>query len=133
LYSLGVVAIVAIGFAFSLGGGFIAAAIGGEEAAAGLPWWLVGLVVALPAVPLFMSAWFAPALVALYDLAAFEAMKLSFRGCMRNLLPFLIYGLAFIVLAVLASLPLLLGWLLLMPSMVCSVYASYRDIFTGES
>jgi uncharacterized membrane protein len=92
---------------------------------------LGGLVGLLLGIPLIMSVWFAPALVALHDLTAFEAMKLSFRGCLRNFLPFLIYGLVSIVLAVLATLPIGLGWLLLVPSLVCSVYASYRDIFTG--
>ncbi|MDR0441309.1 MAG: hypothetical protein LBI59_10100, partial [Candidatus Accumulibacter sp.] len=82
---------------------------------------------------LCMAAWFAPALVALHEEpTAFEAMKLSFRGCLRNWLPFLVYGLVFIVLAILASLILLLGWLVLMPVIYCSTYAAYRDIFTVE-
>jgi hypothetical protein len=36
----------------------------------------------------------------------------------------------FLGLAVLATLPAALGWLLLTPVTVCSVYASYRDILT---
>jgi uncharacterized membrane protein len=80
---------------------------------------------------LWMAILFAsPALVALHELTAFEAMKLSFRGCLRNWLPFLVYSLAFIGIAILASLPLLLGWLVLMPLLYCSGYAAYRDIFT---
>ncbi|MDR3213853.1 MAG: hypothetical protein LBT71_08075 [Azoarcus sp.] len=124
LYLLGLIIIfIPVGF----GIGFFAGTAGGGDA--GLLFAI--LVGALLAIPLFMSIWFAPALVALHDLTAFEAMKLSFRACLRNLLPFLIYGLALIVLAVLATLPIGLGWLLLMPVAVCSLYASYRDIFTG--
>jgi hypothetical protein len=33
------------------------------------------------------------------------------------------------VLAILASIPFGLGWLVLGPVMICSVYASYRDIY----
>jgi uncharacterized membrane protein len=79
-----------------------------------------------------MAMWFAPALVALHELTAFEAMKLSFRGCLRNLLPFLAYGFAFIGFAFLATLPVGLGWLVLTPLIYCSTYAAYRDIFTTE-
>jgi uncharacterized membrane protein len=94
---------------------------------------LGGLIALLLIVPLGMSIWFAPALAALHELTAFEAMKLSFRGCLRNVLPFLSYGLAAIVLAIVASIPLGLGWLLLIPVACCSVYAGYRDIFTRGS
>jgi uncharacterized membrane protein len=104
----------------------------GEEDVAALSGLLLGVLGGLLlGVPLVMSVWFAPALAALHDLTAFEAMKLSFRGCLRNVLPFLVYGLAFVVLAVLATLPMALGWLVLTPVMFCSVYASYRDILTG--
>jgi hypothetical protein len=91
---------------------------------------LLVLAIALAAL-LLMAAWFAaPALVVLHELTAFEAMKLSFRGCLRNWLPFLVYSLAFIGIAIFATLPLLLGWLVLMPLIYCSGYAAYRDIFT---
>jgi hypothetical protein len=92
---------------------------------------LLVLGIALAAL-LLMAAWFAaPALVVLHELTAFEAMKLSFRGCLRNWLPFLVYSLAFIGIAILATLPLLLGWLVLVPLIYCSGYAAYRDIFTA--
>ena len=40
-----------------------------------------------------MLNWFAPALVALRGVSAIDAMKLSFVSCLRNWLPFLLYGL----------------------------------------
>jgi uncharacterized membrane protein len=35
-------------------------------------------------------------------------------------------------LAVVASIPLFLGWLVLIPTMIGSLYYSYRDIFVNE-
>jgi len=40
-----------------------------------------------------MLNWFAPALVVFRGVSALEAMKLSFLACLRNWVPFLIYGL----------------------------------------
>jgi hypothetical protein len=40
-----------------------------------------------------MLNWFAPALVALQSATAVHAMKLSFLSCLRNWVPFLVYGL----------------------------------------
>ena len=55
--------------------------------------------------------------------------KASFAASMRNIPPMLAYGLAGIVLAILATIPLGLGWFVLGPVFVASVYTSYRDIF----
>jgi uncharacterized membrane protein len=87
------------------------------------------MVSALVVVPLGMAIWFAPALVTLHDVPPVEAMKMSFRGCMRNWLAFLVYGVIALVLAVLASIPFMLGWLVLLPVLAGSVYAGYKDIF----
>lgn len=89
------------------------------------------LVVLALILPLLMAAWFAPALVMLHDEPPMEAMGFSLRGCLSNVLPFLVNGLALMVLAVLASIPLGLGWLVLIPVMIGSLYASYRDIFVA--
>ncbi|WP_153108858.1 BPSS1780 family membrane protein [Propionivibrio limicola] len=128
-YLVGFILVFLVGFALGFGGGFAGAMSGGANGvAAGVG--LAVLVVLALSIPLAMSIWFAPALVALNDVPAFEAMKLSFRGCLRNMLPFLIYGILFILLAIVATIPLALGWLALLPTMFCSTYASYRDIFT---
>lgn len=80
-------------------------------------------------VPLFMALWFAPALVVFHDRGPVEAMKESFSGCLKNVVPFLVYGLVGFVLAILASIPVGLGWLLLGPMLIGSIYAGYRDIY----
>jgi uncharacterized membrane protein len=45
------------------------------------------------------------------------------------MLPFLLYGIVMIVLAILASIPLGLGLLVLIPVMLASMYTAYRDIY----
>jgi uncharacterized membrane protein len=83
--------------------------------------------------PLIMAVWFAPALVVLRGLDPWAAMKMSFSGCLQNVLPFLLYGLIGIVLAVIATIPLALGWLVVAPLSFASIYTSYCDIFEDSS
>jgi len=82
-------------------------------------------------VPLLMAYWFAPALVVFDNMHAVDAMKLSFAACWRNMVPFLVYGLVTFVLAMLAAIPFGLGFLVLVPTITASFYASYKDVF-GE-
>jgi len=90
---------------------------------------LAMLIVMALSIPLMMAIWFAPILVALNDVSAVAAMKLSFFGCLRNILPFLVYGIVLFILAIIATIPIGLGWLLLMPTLICATYVSYREIF----
>jgi uncharacterized membrane protein len=80
-------------------------------------------------VPLLMAVWLAAPLVVFHDQGAFEAMKASFMGCLKNILPFLVYGVIVFVLAIVATIPIGLGWLVLGPMTVASVYTAYRDIY----
>jgi len=90
---------------------------------------LLILVMAALMLPIAMAVWFAPALVVLHDIAPVQAMKQSLIGCLRNILPFLVYGVLGLVLAFVATIPFGLGWLVLMPVLAGSVYAAYLDIF----
>ena len=90
---------------------------------------IVLLVAALVAVPLVMAMWFAPALVVFRGADPIGAMRSSFVACMRNMPPFLIYGLLGLLFAIVATIPLGLGWLVFGPVYVGTVYASYKDIF----
>ena len=90
---------------------------------------LVMLLMFALAVPLVMAVWFAPALVVFHELGPIESMKQSFAGCLKNIPAFLIYGLIGIVLMMLASIPAMLGWLVMGPVFTASIYAGYRDIF----
>jgi uncharacterized membrane protein len=87
---------------------------------------LLGLLLGIP---LMMAFWFAPALVALRNDEPLAATKASFDACLRNMWPMLVYSLLGLVFAIVASIPLGLGWLVLAPVFAASVYASYKDIF----
>ncbi|MCC6609735.1 MAG: DUF2189 domain-containing protein [Burkholderiales bacterium] len=108
-------------FALAAGGGHVGAGLMGIALAA-----LVGLALALP---IYMAMWFAPALVALQGTDAIEALKASFFACLKNVLAFLVYGVIMFALAIVASIPFGLGWLVLAPVLIASVYTAYRDIF----
>ena len=95
-----------------------------------VPWVILGgLVAALLSIPLVMAYWFAPTLVAVNGMRAWPAMKLSFRACLWNVLPFLVYGVIAILLMFATMLTLGLALFVLLPVLLVSVYASYRDIF----
>jgi uncharacterized membrane protein len=79
--------------------------------------------------PLMMLIWFAPLLVVFHELSPVDAMKGSFFACLSNWLAFLVYGVIILVLWFIASIPLFLGLVVLVPVLICSVYASYKDIF----
>jgi len=79
--------------------------------------------------PLMAATWMAGPLIVLNQVAPFDALKMSLVGCFKNWLPFLIYGLVTLPLAIAATLPLLIGWIVLAPVIIASVYASYRDIY----
>ncbi|HJS36902.1 MAG TPA: BPSS1780 family membrane protein [Burkholderiales bacterium] len=123
----------AIGMVVAIGMGVgFATMFGGatpETPEAGMAALLAGLVMLALMLPLFMAVWFAPMLVVFHERGVLEAMKESFQGCLRNIVPFLVYGAAGFVLMVLASVPVLLGWLVLGPVMIASIYTAYRDIY----
>ncbi|MGI9264304.1 MAG: BPSS1780 family membrane protein, partial [Gammaproteobacteria bacterium] len=78
--------------------------------------------------PLAMAVWFAPAFVVFDEANALQAMKLSFSACMLNLLPLTSYSVVLLLLTLLVALTFGLGFLVVVPVMVASVYAAYRDI-----
>jgi len=94
---------------------------------------LAGLLALALMVPLFAAYWFAPALVIMHGLGPVEAMKESFVGCMRNLVPFLVYGIVMALFAIIAAIPFGLGYLVWVPVTIASTYASYRGIFTRDA
>ena len=78
---------------------------------------------------LMMAMQFAPLLVFFNNVAPLEAMKLSLRAFLYNIGPMAVYITTFMFLAVLASLPMMLGWLVLLPLVFTSLYACYCDLF----
>jgi uncharacterized membrane protein len=91
---------------------------------------IVVLISLLAFFPLVMAIWFAPALIILHkEVTVSQALKLSFMGCLRNILPFLLYGIVLFILMTVAMIPIGLGLLVVAPIAFCSLYASYRDIY----
>ncbi|HKO89162.1 MAG TPA: BPSS1780 family membrane protein [Burkholderiales bacterium] len=104
----------------------------GSELPENLDWqryWLGTLVGLAIWVPIYMTLWFAPALVLLNDMSVAQAMKTSFLACLKNFLPFLLYGVLLTVLTIVSAIPLGLGLFITMPLWVITIYTAYRDIF----
>jgi hypothetical protein len=108
---------------------------------------LMGLIV-----PILMAIWFTPALIIFHDLEPIEACKLSFRGCLKNWLPYLVYGIGLLLIMLVLIVPIgvlialkgvdfgaigvgllmvlaIVMGILSMPITMSSTYASYRDIY----
>lgn len=118
------------GFGAVMGMGVGAGMHSGMGALAAMGAGLMGMLIGLALfVPITMAFWFAPALVVFDGIAPVEAVKSSFAACMRNVMPFLVYGVLGLMASVLASIPLGLGWIVLLPLMGLTVYLSYRDIY----
>jgi uncharacterized membrane protein len=92
----------------------------------------IGAVVVVPLMVYGFAVMIAPALIVLRDVAPFDALRMAFVGMIKNVLALLVAFLVFVVLAVLASLPVLLGWLILGPLALCTLYVVYRDVFFAE-
>lgn len=107
------------------GGNMDPAAVG----AMGITLVLALLVLLGLSVPIYMALWFSYPLAVINDLSVGDALKTSFFACLKNIVPFLVFGIIFFVLAIVASIPLGLGWLLLGPVLLASIYTSYRDVF----
>lgn len=87
---------------------------------------LIWLVLSLTVVVVFF---YAIPLVVLASQPPIQAIGLGVRGLLRNVWPLFVFSLIWTVLALLATLPLMLGWLVLGPITWAAWYASYRDIF----
>jgi len=134
LYFLGVIVICIPVLLFAFIGGGMSFLVHPEQ---GLTSGIVLLGIALDLllaaalmIPLLMTVWFAPALIALNNMPAVDAMKLSFKACWENIGALTVFGLWFMLWWILAIIPLGLGLLVLFPVMYISYYTAYREIFT---
>jgi uncharacterized membrane protein len=88
---------------------------------------LFGYMVATILIGLFIA--FAPILVVLNGLPPLAAMRMSFLGCLKNILPGLVCLITFVPILILSVLPLGLGLLITFPLLIITIYSAYRDIF----
>ena len=121
--------IMLVAFAVS-GAGMFAMFRGGSDVMASLTSLLLAVLIMLALwIPVLMAMWFAPPLALFHELGAVDALKASFTGCLKNIVPFLFYSVILFLLGIVASIPFGLGWLVLGPVTAASVYTAYRDIF----
>lgn len=90
------------------------------------------LIIILGSIGVGMGLFYAPPLILFQEVRPWSAIKLSLRGCLRNILPLLVFGIIAALLTVLAMLPLGLGMLVLGPVMLGAGYSSYLDIFETD-
>jgi hypothetical protein len=93
---------------------------------------LITLIAITLFTPCIMAIWFAPSIIVTSEETAVSAMTMSFNACLKNVLPFTLYGIVVFVLAILASIPLFLGHLVLIPVLSASVYVAYLDCFKSD-
>lgn len=121
LIMLGIIAII-VGMAFVLG-------VSVESAQDPTMPILLLLVALALLIPVMMMSVFSPALILFHNLSAWEAMKLSLNGCMRNILPFLLNGILLVLLCIVGALTFGLGFLIIVPLMMICMYVAYHQIF----
>jgi uncharacterized membrane protein len=147
---LAFVIVAGIIMAVVIGRSFVPMLAGGQPATPDeamnllLPMLLVMLVIMAVSIPLTMAILFAIPLIVLTDSDVIRAIKTSFVACLKNILPFLVWGLILFGLGILgfipasivafalgplAAIPLFLGWLLLAMVSMVSLYIAYRDVF----
>ena len=80
-------------------------------------------------VPLVMLTWFAPLLIVFRKMPAVAALKTSFSACVQNIGAFTLYGIVVLALWIAATLPVMIGLVIVLPVIFGSIYASYIDIF----
>lgn len=122
--------------AISLGGDMLAMVSGGYQVDPAtlfsLKFWLVFLIGLALVLPISFATYLAPQLIVLHDQPAIEAMKMSFAGLVKNILPGLVFGLCALGLLIVSLIPLFLGLLITLPIMAITYYTVYRDIFVED-
>jgi uncharacterized membrane protein len=82
---------------------------------------------------LMLAMQFAPMLVFFNQLSPKDALLVSLRSSIRNILPFSVYSLLIQLIAFFLSvIPFELGLLVLLPLGMTSMYVAYRDIFNEQ-
>jgi uncharacterized membrane protein len=116
-----------------LGGSLVTSYVSGSDIAAKISagvGTILGLSVLLLLESLIiMVVVYAVPLIMLDDVTPIEAVKSSFSACLVNIVPLLLFGVIYLVLAFLAAIPFFLGYLVLVPVALCAAYCSYKSVF----
>ncbi len=76
---------------------------------------------------------FAPYLIHERNVPVPQALLMSFKASFRNIPAALVWTLSYFFWAIVATIPIGLGWLVLLPVLIITGYVGYRDIFYGST
>jgi uncharacterized membrane protein len=86
----------------------------------------------LTMLPVQMALVFTPALVLFQKRSLFSSIQLSFTACVKNISAVAVYIVSLMALGILATLPALLGWVILTPAIIASIYFAYSEMFEEQ-
>lgn len=90
---------------------------------------VLGLLATVAMFVFMFLFYFAVPLIFLGQKGVVDAMKLSLDACLKNIIPFIVYTLVISLILVVAAIPLLLGWLFVMPILAGAYYVSFKQLF----
>jgi uncharacterized membrane protein len=90
------------------------------------------LVCTVASLPITAATFCAAPLVTLHGAGAVRAMKMSFFGCLKNIVPWILYGLLMFLIIAASAVPLLLGLFVTIPAALIAFYPIYRDVFVAD-
>lgn len=90
---------------------------------------LAGLIMFLFLMVAGFLFYFSIPLVFLGNMGPGEALGVSFKACLKNLLPLILYGIVATIIVVVAMIPVFLGLLLAGPLLAGAYYASFKQVF----
>ncbi|MDO4896458.1 MAG: hypothetical protein Q3971_03760 [Moraxella sp.] len=102
-----------------------------EQIPTGMTLILMSLMMMVIMIPLAMALWLAPIVILFHGVSAWQAIQLSFKACLANILPLSVLGVVMMLLGVVAMIPMGLGVLILMPIGLIVSYVVYKETLIG--
>ncbi len=87
------------------------------------------LLIFLVLLTIMLGFIYATPLIMLDNESPIESIKASYSASFKNILPLLIFGLVYLLLGIVAAIPIFLGFLILIPVSILAMYCSYKSIF----
>lgn len=124
----------------ALGGGFVSWMLGAMAGHAGAPpenfreglglFFVVSLLLSVIGMVVYGAGAIATALVAIHRHPVWAALKLGLAASFSNIGAWLVFGACAFLMMIVASIPLGLGLLVVLPVFMAACYAAYRDLLT---
>jgi uncharacterized membrane protein len=124
--------VIVIALAVAVGGGLAVLGLGAEGAGApaATGGMLLVLLVAIALGLLLVAAFiYSAPLVIFAGEGALDALVNSVKACFSNIVPMLVVGVVYLIIAIIAMIPFGLGLLILLPVTFGAIYASYVSLF----